>query len=44
MDPPKFRKKREAKDKKKSKVGVYSQKHIRVQSEMSARRQGQTGK
>ena len=37
MDPPKFRKKREAKDKKKSKGKVYSQKHVRITMELKAR-------
>ena len=36
MDPPKFRKKREAKDKQKSKGKVYSQKHIRIMMELKA--------
>ena len=37
MDPPKFRKKREAKDKKKSKGKVYSQKHVRHMTDLQTR-------
>ena len=36
MDPPKLRKKREAKDKKKSKGKVYSQKHVRLVMELKS--------
>ena len=37
MDPPKFRKKHEAKDKKKSKGRMYSQKHVRITTELQTR-------
>ncbi len=37
MDPPAFRKKHEARDKKKSKGKVYSQKHIRITMDLQSR-------
>ena len=37
MESPKFRKKHDAKDKKKSKGIVYSQKHVRIITELKSR-------
>ena len=35
MDPPKFRKKHEARMKTKDKKNIYSQKHIRIRSQLT---------